>query len=248
MFNHIDELCHSMQPPLNYNEQNLGEALGNGARDLSAGGSGKVNTKAMNEQEEQQVYGVVKNDKDGLMKLGTRLRTLRKERKLSIRDLSEAAGVSTGMISQIERGNASPSLRSLRMIGAAMHVPVSIFFSPMAAAPEEGKYIVRRNARQLLKLSGSVMKELMSPSTLELLEIFHVTLQPGGESGPEPYSHAGEKAGIIISGSLELWLDGTLYQLEQGDTCQFQGSIPHRYCNRGDIATNVIWVLTPPSV
>jgi quercetin dioxygenase-like cupin family protein len=91
------------------------------------------------------------------------------------------------------------------------------------------------------------MKELMSPNTLELLEIFHVTLQPGGESGPEPYSHAGEKAGIIISGSLELWLAGKPYQLRQGDTCQFQGTIPHRYCNIGDEPTNVIWVLTPPS-
>lgn len=198
-------------------------------------------------QREQLDYASMMEHGDGLHRLGTILHDLRKEKKLSIRALSEMAGVSTGMISQIERGHASPSLRSLRMLGAAMHVPVSIFFSSTKVRPEEGKYIVRRDKRQLLKLSGSVMKELMSPSTLELLEIFNVTLQPGGESGPEPYSHAGEKAGIIISGSLELWLDGKPYHLEQGDTCQFQGAIPHRYCNRGQEPANVIWVLTPPS-
>jgi transcriptional regulator with XRE-family HTH domain len=196
---------------------------------------------------EDTTYAHALTEKENLAKLGARVRAFRKEHKLSIRALSEAANVSTGMISQIERGQAAPSLRSLRMLGAAMHVPVSAFFSATTTDRDEGKYVVRRNQRQLLKLSGSVMKELMSPNTLELLEIFHVTLQPGGESGPEPYSHAGEKAGIIISGSLELWLAGKPYQLRQGDTCQFQGTIPHRYCNIGDEPTNVIWVLTPPS-
>ena len=61
--------------------------------------------------------------------LGLRLKALRRERKLSLHGLAELSGLSTGMLSQIERGLSSPSIRSLRLLGVALRVPISWFFA-----------------------------------------------------------------------------------------------------------------------
>lgn len=179
--------------------------------------------------------------------LGTKIKTRRKSQGLSIRELAARCGMSIGMISQIEQGKSSPSLRSLRLISETLKLPVSALFHQVPASIPDDRYIVRKDKRQVLKLNGTVLKELMSPASLQHLEIFNVELQPGAESSAEAYSHSGEKAGIIIDGVLDLWLSGERFELREGDTCQFAGAIPHRYSNNGLAVCRVIWVLTPPS-
>jgi len=182
-----------------------------------------------------------------ITELGTNIRAQRKSRGLSIRELAARCGMSVGMISQIEQGKSTPSLRALRLICETLKLPVSALFLQASTHIPDERYVVRHNKRQVLKLNGSVRKELLSPASLQHLEIFNVELQPGGKSSAESYSHSGEKAGVIIEGVLELWLDGDRFELRTGDTCQFPGSIPHRYANHGSQPCKVIWVLTPPS-
>lgn len=185
--------------------------------------------------------------------LGQRIKEQRKARRLSIRKLAAHSGLSVGMISQIEQGKSPPSLRSLRLIGKALHLPLSVLFlqetiiDDGGATEEEQRYIVRRPNRQVLKLNDLVKKELLSPASLQALEIFNVELQPGAESGSEAYSHSGEKAAVITEGSLALWLDGQRHLLSEGDCCQFSSEIPHRYANAGTSVCKIIWILTPPS-
>jgi transcriptional regulator with XRE-family HTH domain len=193
----------------------------------------------------------LKNESDDQLpaaeELGTKIKAQRKAQGLSIRELAARCGMSIGMISQIEQGKSTPSLRSLRLISETLKLPVSALFHQVPASIPDDRYIVRKDRRQVLKLNGAVLKELMSPASLQHLEIFNVELQPGGESSAEAYSHSGEKAGIIIEGVLDLWLNGERFELGEGDTCQFAGAIPHRYSNNGLTVCRVIWVLTPPS-
>ena len=179
--------------------------------------------------------------------LGMRIRQQRKARGLSIRELAARSTLSIGMISQIEQGKSAPSLRSLRLISEALTVPVSALFVQGRISQVEEQHIVRRDNRPVLKLNDAVRKELLSPPSLHHMEIFHVVLQPGRASSVEAYSHSGEKAGIVISGRLDLWLNDERFELEEGDVCQFAGAIPHRYANNADTVCCVIWVLTPPS-
>lgn len=179
--------------------------------------------------------------------LGIKIKARRKAQGLSIRELAARCSISIGMISQIEQGKSSPSLRSLRLISEALRLPVSALFHQVPASISDDRYIVRKGKRQVLKLNGAVLKELMSPATLHHLEIFNVELQPGAESSSEAYSHSGEKAGMIVEGVLDLWLNGERFELAEGDTCQFGAVIPHRYANNGLTLCRVIWVLTPPS-
>lgn len=185
--------------------------------------------------------------------LGQRIRLQRKQKQLSIRELAASSGLSIGMISQIEQGRSAPSLRSLRLIGAALHLPVSTLFQESkevqepGASDSEARHIVRRSRRHVLKLNDAIKKELLSPASLQSLEIFNVELQPGAASSTEAYSHSGEKAAIISEGTLDLWLDGQLHKLLEGDCCQFLSEIPHRYENTGVTVCKIIWVLTPPA-
>jgi transcriptional regulator with XRE-family HTH domain len=179
--------------------------------------------------------------------LGRKIRVQRKAQGLSIRELAARSGLSIGMISQIEQGKSTPSLRSLRLISDTLRSPVSALFDQRPTGIPDDRYIVRKGKRQVLKLNGSVRKELLSPASLQHLEVFNVELQPGAESSAEAYTHSGEKAGILLEGVLHLWLDGDRFELHPGDTCQFSGAIPHRYANEGSDVCRVIWVLTPPS-
>src|SRR5690349_19530010 len=83
--------------------------------------------------------------------IGARLRELRKDRRLSIQQLADRVGLSIGMISQIERGLSTPSLRSLRLLAEALNVPVSWFFAS-SKGHSESRHIVRRAQRRRLRV------------------------------------------------------------------------------------------------
>lgn len=179
---------------------------------------------------------------------GMQLRTLRKAAKLSMTDLAKKSNLSVGMISQIERGVASPSIRSLRQISDALGVPPAQFFDDGKQPPlEEMGRIVRKEARRQLFLSNNgVEKQLLTPDLDGATEILLVCIAPGGSSGPEHYVHKGEDAGLVLSGTLELWIDGYKHVLNAGDSFRFKSSLAHRFENPSAQPAEVVWVITPP--
>ncbi len=180
--------------------------------------------------------------------LGQQLRALRKGREMSLTDLAASTGLSIGNISQIERGVSSPSVRSLKKLGEALQVAVGDLFQETDLPPaKEMTYIVRRKTRPLLNLADTgVQKELLTPTTPGALQMLLVTIQPGGSSGPEHYTHRGEEAGLVLGGTLELWIEDDRFILKDGDTFRFKSTQPHRFGNAGAKTATVLWVTTPP--
>ena len=173
---------------------------------------------------------------------GARLRTMRKNRGLSIGQLAEKVGLSVGMVSQIERGISTPSLRSIRLLANALDVPVSWFFAGSQHA--ESEHIVRRaQRRQLHVKSTGAVQELLSPESPGGVEIYEIVLEPGGSSGSDLYSHAGEKAGLVLEGTLQLSIGPLTHLLHAGDSFRFPSTTPHRFANAGPGETRFIWVV-----
>lgn len=184
---------------------------------------------------------------DDIQKIGREVRGLRKARGLTLTELAEKSGLSIGYLSLVERDRATPSINALHAISRALGVTISWFFDANAAPVEERGYVVRRARRRRLEFSAGIVDELLSPSLEGSLELLSSRFPPGASSGDAPYTHNGEEAGVIVRGTLELWVDGKHFVLKAGDSFGFPSSLPHRYSNPGSEETEVIWAITPPS-
>lgn len=147
------------------------------------------------------------------------------------------------MISQIERGLSTPSLRSLRLLAETLEVAVSWFF----ASPKRhtaSRHIVRRGDRRKLRVPDvGVVQELLSPNSASKIEIYEVTLEPGGSSGHDAYTHEGEKFGLVIEGQMQLLIGDDVHVLEYGDSFHFASTQLHRFENPGSGITRFLWVV-----
>ncbi|MEL7280766.1 MAG: XRE family transcriptional regulator [Pseudomonadota bacterium] len=181
-------------------------------------------------------------------RVGQEIKDLRKARGATLMDLASETGLSPGYLSQIENAKASPSVKALHSISQALGVTISWFFSPDSGDGDALRdYVVRRHNRRSLKFKNGIKDELLSPNLGRKLELLQCTFPPGTSSGQDPYAHEGEEAGLVVSGSLELWIGEKHVTLEAGDSFAFESHIPHRYENRSDGDTVVVWSITPPS-
>ncbi len=180
--------------------------------------------------------------------VGEEIKGLRKARRMTLAQLALQSGLSVGHLSQIERGLSTPSIKALHGISRALDVNISWFFSSAdPGPPEERGYIVRHNRRRQIRFDEGISDFLLTPSLHSNLELLMSTFAPGASSGASPYTHEGEEAGIVMSGQLQIWIDGTSFVLVQGDSFCFKSTLPHRYLNPGASDTVVIWAITPPS-
>ena len=178
--------------------------------------------------------------------IGEQIRELRRLKRMTLQQLADAVGVSISHISQIERSRAKLPIGTLRSICDALGVHIGWFFPPdSGAAPEERKFIVRAKNRRRMSFTGlGINEELLSPNLSGPLELLMSTLEPGADSGE--YHHDGTEAGIVVEGSLELWINHLYFRLEAGDSFSFKSTENHRCRNPGTTPTKVVWVITPP--
>lgn len=186
---------------------------------------------------------------DDQLGIGRRLRMLRKARRISLQTVADRAGLSVSLISQIERGLTSPSVRSMRLLAGAVGVPTErLFYQPESLEKDNDcRYVVRTRARRVVSLeSYGMLLELVSPPSTEHLQTFIANISPGGGNSANMDTHTGEEAGIVLSGQLELWIDDNHLILSEGDSFCFAGKLPHRYINPGRTITRVHFTITPP--
>ncbi|MGY3033990.1 transcriptional regulator with XRE-family HTH domain [Bradyrhizobium sp. USDA 4354] len=178
--------------------------------------------------------------------VGGQIRELRKIKKLTLTQLAQAAGISVGYLSQIERNQSKLPIGILKKLSDVLGVHINWFFNGnMQATSDERDIIVRKAHRRRLTFTGlGIVEELLSPNLAGPLELLLSTIEPGADSGA--YSHDGNEAGILIAGQLDIWVDGKRFRLEEGDSFSFNSTSQHRCANPGQIPAKVVWVITPP--
>ncbi len=179
--------------------------------------------------------------------LGTRLRSVRHELGLSLQEVASRSKLSIGMISQIERGQTSPTFRSLRLLSGALEIPIEGFFSQQQMPePEADGVVVRPANRRTLRLDKKgIVTEYIDPDTHGQMQMMLMTIEPGGGTGREYDQHIGEEGGLILSGQFELYLKDRRLLLNEGDSFRFPADTPHRFRNPGSIPTRIVWFITP---
>jgi transcriptional regulator with XRE-family HTH domain len=175
--------------------------------------------------------------------LGARLREKRTEIGMSIKELAEKTGLTSGFISQVERGLAEPSITSLRNISNMLDVPVYYFLLDDI----EVNPVVRKNERKVLKFIKSDLNyELLSPDLNRQMEMYIARLKPGERLCKEPLAHTGEEVNHVLHGNMWVQLGSEEYILEEGDTIHFDASKLHNIANNGQVDLEYISAVTPP--
>ncbi|KGD87967.1 hypothetical protein JL37_25640 [Achromobacter sp. RTa] len=173
--------------------------------------------------------------------LGERLRAARLQQGLKLKDVAERTEMSIALISQVERGISSPSIRTLRAICHALDIDGASLLTPAPAGPvndDQNEFTVRVSARKPLKLGNNgVTKYRITPSSCAALEGFLMELEPGAASDPGFLVQASDKIGYVLTGKLQVFVDDKSFLLEAGDSYGFSGSHPYRWQNGWDQKT-----------
>ncbi|MCC7320174.1 MAG: helix-turn-helix domain-containing protein [Rubellimicrobium sp.] len=172
--------------------------------------------------------------------LGERLRDRRKALGLTLRDVAEAAGLTPGFISQIERDLATPSITSLNRVAKVLDLDPAAFLSQ----PPIPGTATRHGLRPVWGLVPEKMgyERLSSVFPGNVLRAVLIHEAPGHRS--IPVEHEGEEMFFILSGGLTVDLDGTAHVLEAGDSLHFPSTKVHSTWNHTTGTTTYFHVST----
>ena len=184
--------------------------------------------------------------------VGARLRSLRMERGLSVNELAMLAGVSVGTVSQVERNKANPSMRILERLRQALSVPLTALLEEDDAIsdPIAGDFVRRAAERPVFDVgSHGMQKELLSPHGDHELKMM-IILLPAGAGSEEVLVGVGEKAGLVLEGTIVLKVGDRRTELRVGDSFQFKSTVPHSVRNESGKMARVLWIMNtrPPVV
>lgn len=176
---------------------------------------------------------------------GRRVRALREARGLSLRDLAGLSGVSTPMLSQVERGETSPTLAVAAKIAAGLGLSLS-----QLLRLDEAHHVVvlRRRERHTVRRNGHRFEALTPPLPGERASVSLHTLRAGARTGgaDDPPIHAAgsRETAVVQTGHVALVVDGARYELAEGDSVTFDADLPHFFENAGDREAAFLAVVT----
>lgn len=176
--------------------------------------------------------------------LGDRLRELRRQHGLTLRQLATAADVSPALLSQVENGGTDPSLATLRKLAKVFDGSIATLFAdPNAPAV----HVSRPGERKRLSApTGRIAYDRITPGRGEL-EVLQADLSPGDVSSDEPWSHASTECALVIAGTAVVEVDGERHELVAGEAITFDSRLPHRYRNDSEQPARIVIAVTPPT-
>lgn len=195
--------------------------------------------------------------------LGPALRRARLGRKLSLRSVASAAGISASLLSQVETGKSQPSVSTLyalvnhigisldELLGISARrseqaVPVAAPPGALAEKPrvEPSSDVVQRNAdNPVLEMANGVRWEKLAVGGRSEVDALLVTYEPGAASSLDRklMRHSGVEYAYLFTGELTLLLDFDRHLVTAGDSLCFDSTRPHMYVNQGDVPARGVW-------
>lgn len=179
--------------------------------------------------------------------IGKNVMNFRRNRKMTIREFSKYSGISTSLISQIERGQANPSLEILTILSKALNVPLySLFLEDV----ELESLISRKKDRKTIyfKNDDQCLYDVLTPDFIKThIEMLMMDLYPNSATTKKYFVHQNkEELAVLMNGSVFVELDNIEFELYEGDLVRIPPNIKHRFINKSmDLVATVLFVLTP---
>lgn len=175
--------------------------------------------------------------------IGQRVKGWRTANDLSLRKLAQMTGLTASFLSQVERGQANPSIGTLRRIADALEISILSFF----VEPPNEDPVVHENARPKVTFPGvGLSYEMLTPKSARRIEALIGRISAGVEGFVRPLREPTEECILVLSGALAIELETGLYTLNPGDSICFDGVLLRSLRNASDGETVWISMLTPP--
>lgn len=177
--------------------------------------------------------------------IGAKIKSLRTQRKMTLKDLSEKTNLSIGFLSQLERGLTSIATDTLSGIADVFEVELSYFFlkprtkkRPIIRSYEKEVFNVCASGCVQYNLSNDLKEKTMLPRFLDILP-------NNTDEDIQFYSHEGEEFVYVLEGTLTLFLDGEQHELYPGDSIHYNSSRNHNWANHTNKMVRMLVVTTP---
>ncbi|WP_415857123.1 helix-turn-helix domain-containing protein [Sinomonas sp. G460-2] len=173
--------------------------------------------------------------------IGSRIRAARESQRMTIEQVAEAAGLSKGFLSRVERDESSPSVASLVTLCQVLSLPIGDLF----ATPET--HLTRAGEAPKISLGGEgIVERLLTARSERRLQVIQAEIAPRGTGESELYAVDCDVDVLhVVRGRIHLVMTNDRYELEEGDTLTFPGREPHTWVNPADEPATVLWVLVP---
>lgn len=181
-----------------------------------------------------------------MKQLGKTIMEYRKQNNMTIRDFSHHSGISTSLISQIERGLGNPSLNVLELLAQALGVPLFTLFindidtSSLISRKSERKKVYRED-------NAHIVYDLLTPDFMKTnISVLLMEIKPYSKTTESYYEHQDkEEIAVVMQGTINVQLSDEIHLLKQGDVVRIPKNTRHRFINNTDSSTEVLFILTP---
>lgn len=176
--------------------------------------------------------------------VGQRIRALREGMGMSLRELALRCGVGAATLSQVERGESSPTLAVAARIADGLELSLS-----QLLRLDETRHVVvvRRGAGRRSSRGGHEIEELTPPLPGQRADVSIHRLAPGtatgGEADPPIHEPGSRETVVVLEGEVELVVDGESHALAPGDSATFDADLPHHLRNSGDAGARLLAVI-----
>jgi len=191
-----------------------------------------------------------KNQIDNIVsKLGEKIKTLRTEKGLSLKNLSNKSGISAAAIHKIESNGIIPTITTMMKIADAIGKKVSYFIEE-EKKDNDVAFVPARNREPILTFKKGLDLQGISAKKYGdfIMTAAYAMVEVGASSGRKSMKHRGEELIYCIQGKVEFHVKDKTYLLTQGDSLHFRTQLDHKWKNVGNIQAKLVWILAvPPS-
>ena len=179
-----------------------------------------------------------------------RIRSIRKQKGLTLEELGRMAGCTKSYISQLENGKTEPSLSMLNRLAEVLEINVSDLFKAPQRNSNQSLRLKKCERRTITYPDGKVVSQLLTRGIFQKkMQPLISTIEPGGsidQSETVKHPPGCEEFVLVLKGEMDFTLEDEILRLKEGDTLYFQGDLNHHWVNNGKEIAEVFFLWTPP--
>jgi transcriptional regulator with XRE-family HTH domain len=183
------------------------------------------------------------------MKIGNKIKQLRKARKMTLQELSNRSGVALATLSRIENNRMTGTLISHINIAKALGVALTELYSDIAIEDKNVDVKIKKSSGDVFVHSEKSSYEILTKNVLnkKMMPIL-LKIDRGGRTNPEESNFGTEKFIYVLEGKIIAVISNKEYKIDKSESIYFDASVSHYFKNGGNVTARAICVITPPAL